>query len=215
MKNVLGQNLIKDIAGQRFGRFQVLSCAGKSRFGTYNWNCRCDCGTEKVVDGSSLRCGKTISCGCWMLDEKKQRYQRRRDQGLSRGTGFRMLVNDYKRGAKLRKHSWNLSEDLVAEITKATCVYCGRPPSLTYKSLTKGAAWLYNGIDRVDNARGYEPDNVVPCCKRCNLMKGRMTVAEFLQAVAAVTKFQRQPESPQRGWYPDPPIVPPVPGTKH
>lgn len=46
-----------DLTGQRFGRWLVLSYAGGSK-----WACRCDCGTEKAVHGSSLRRG--ISNGC-------------------------------------------------------------------------------------------------------------------------------------------------------
>ena len=28
------------------------------------WHCKCDCGNEKDVLGTSLRYGATISCGC-------------------------------------------------------------------------------------------------------------------------------------------------------
>lgn len=54
-----------DLRGKRFGRLLV---AGRKRFAvkkkqTY-WIVRCDCGTEKIVDGRNLRRGDSQSCGC-------------------------------------------------------------------------------------------------------------------------------------------------------
>ena len=46
--------------------------------------------------------------------------------------------------------------------------------------------YTYNGIDRVDNTRGYTLDNVVPCCFKCNRAKDTMTKEEFLEWVGRV-----------------------------
>jgi hypothetical protein len=35
------------------------------------WECRCDCGKTSIADGSSLRIGHTMSCGCRKLDNRK------------------------------------------------------------------------------------------------------------------------------------------------
>ena len=55
----------KDITGQRFGRLTVLSRATNKSNGRHGsvvaWLCRCDCGKETVVIGSSLKGGKTNS----------------------------------------------------------------------------------------------------------------------------------------------------------
>lgn len=51
-----------DLTGQRFGRWTVLRYAG-SHNGAF-WECRCDCGTVRVVRGCSLRYGESKSCGC-------------------------------------------------------------------------------------------------------------------------------------------------------
>lgn len=50
-----------DLAGQRIGRWTVLSLVP----GTYKWMCRCDCGTERAVLQLHLRRGRTKSCGCY------------------------------------------------------------------------------------------------------------------------------------------------------
>ena len=36
--------------------------------------CRCDCGTEKVVQGNSLRTGRSKSCGCLTGDSARERF---------------------------------------------------------------------------------------------------------------------------------------------
>lgn len=43
-----------------------------------------------------------------------------------------------------------------------------------------GSCFVFTGIDRVDNTRGYDPDNVVPCCRVCNRAKDVRTKDEFL-----------------------------------
>lgn len=50
---------LKDLTGQQFGKWTVESYAGKGK-----WNCKCSCGTEKVLFGEALRKGTTKSCGC-------------------------------------------------------------------------------------------------------------------------------------------------------
>ena len=36
-----------------------------------------------------------------------------------------------------------------------------------------------NGVDRVDNTKGYSVDNSVPCCKFCNTAKHTMSEGDF------------------------------------
>lgn len=50
--------------GQTFGMLTVVGQAPSTPKGQSRWICRCECGTEKVVMGSNLRRGTTVSCGC-------------------------------------------------------------------------------------------------------------------------------------------------------
>lgn len=60
-----------DYTGQRFGRLVVLRPAtGYSNSHAYWW-CRCDCGTEFPTDMSSVRRGRTISCGCYRSERAR------------------------------------------------------------------------------------------------------------------------------------------------
>jgi hypothetical protein len=52
-----------DITNQRFGRW-----VAHRHLDGQLWACICDCGTERAVDSSRLRAGKTKSCGCLKRD---------------------------------------------------------------------------------------------------------------------------------------------------
>lgn len=66
-----------DISGMTFGRWSVLRPADRSgRTRSARWLCRCCCGTERVVSGTSLRGGHSKSCGCLMRELAVQRTTR-------------------------------------------------------------------------------------------------------------------------------------------
>ena len=53
-----------DLTNQRFGKWTVLYKTNKRNAGgVIYWHCKCDCGKEKDVLGTSLRSGKSLSCG--------------------------------------------------------------------------------------------------------------------------------------------------------
>lgn len=68
-----GNRICEDLSGQRFGRWTVISRAPNrvSKSGitrSIMWNCRCDCGTEKVVGARALKTGMSLSCGCFQKE---------------------------------------------------------------------------------------------------------------------------------------------------
>jgi hypothetical protein len=61
----------KDITGQRFNRWQVLSRVGSiDRYAAFL--CRCDCGTEHIIRGHHLSTGAPKSCGCLAIEERSK-----------------------------------------------------------------------------------------------------------------------------------------------
>lgn len=50
---------VKSVVGKRFGRLTVIKELGNQKI-----LCRCDCGTEKIINKSNVTSGKVISCGC-------------------------------------------------------------------------------------------------------------------------------------------------------
>ena len=59
--------------GTRFHRLLVIApaepyiCPGDTQRHK-RWLVRCDCGIAKIVSQSNLRCGNTVSCGCYKRD---------------------------------------------------------------------------------------------------------------------------------------------------
>lgn len=75
--------------------------------------------------------------------------------------------------ATRRGKKWDLEPDLYAELTALPCDYCGG--QLGDRGIR---------LDRLDNARGYAADNVVPCCARCNMVRGTNLTPEQMRAIA-------------------------------
>lgn len=87
----------------------------------------------------------------------------------------------YRQNAETRSLTWALDRAQVRKLVFGDCGYCGAKA----KPAVKTRLGL-NGIDRVDNEKGYVADNVVSCCARCNRMKGKISLPEFLDAIRAL-----------------------------
>lgn len=55
---------LTNMVGQRWGHLLVLAYARRTRHGEPMWRCRCDCGVEKDIRGTTLRNGVSTTCGC-------------------------------------------------------------------------------------------------------------------------------------------------------
>ena len=49
----------------------------------------------------------------------------------------------------------------------------------------------YSGIDRIDSSVGYEPNNVVSCCKICNYAKSNLTKDDFINWAIRVAEHSK------------------------
>jgi hypothetical protein len=70
-----GCSRLHDLTGRRFGRLRVLSRATPVGVLPVAWAVVCECGTQKIVDGKSLRDKRTISCGCYMRENNSTHGQ--------------------------------------------------------------------------------------------------------------------------------------------
>jgi len=174
----------KDLIGEKFGRLLVISESKKrTTSGLVFWECVCDCGNKKIINGSSLRRGKTQSCGCLMLESVR----------IEKGeASFNKLFSAYKRGAENREHIFSLEKEVFRKLTSANCFYCGDKPLQVCKNNGKSSFfgnYTYNGIDRLDNTKGYIENNCVTCCFICNQMKLTMGLKEFVSQCKKISKF--------------------------
>lgn len=137
-----------DLTGRRFGRLVVIDQAPHKR-GLVAWNCLCDCGNMTIKTGSDLKSGRCNSCGCI----RKERN------------------NHYIHGdTHTRLHDiWSLMKDRCDNPNnKRHGSYYDRGIKVCdewrdYRNFKKWS--LENGyadnltIDRIDNDKGYSPDN--------------------------------------------------------
>lgn len=65
--------MIKDITGQRFGRWIAIRSVGQDLHGNYLWECVCDCGEVRAVITASLIKGNSKSCGCFDREQISKR----------------------------------------------------------------------------------------------------------------------------------------------
>jgi hypothetical protein len=173
---------IEEVPGTRYGRLVIVERGANKRDGkTVNatWVCKCDCGNFITTRGASLRSGRTQSCGCIRTEWIRENH------ALPAGeAGRNKAVFTMKANAKRRNLEWKLSEDFVTNLITQNCHYCGREPYSTARSVM--GDFKYNGIDRMDNTKGYTEDNVVPCCIICNESKRTKSVEEFLDMVRKI-----------------------------
>lgn len=113
-------------------------------------------------------------------------------------SSFNYLFSSYKNNARARGLSFSISKKKFRELTKLPCSYCGIEPSQKcFQYNRKGkvsSPYIYNGVDRTDNNRGYYPDNVTSCCGLCNNAKKSLTLEEFKAWIKRLVKYNAQPE---------------------
>lgn len=70
---------IVDISGNKYGMITVLKFYERKNNMTF-WECECECGTKKIINGNSLKSGDTTSCGClnesYIASELKKYFTR-------------------------------------------------------------------------------------------------------------------------------------------
>ena len=103
-------------------------------------------------------------------------YNERIIEGRSCGDFFpncknirNITYDKYKRSAKLRGKSFEITQDHFDKITSKPCYICGKRITYFHK----------NGIDRLYNTVGYVYENCMPCCKTCNYYKKDMSLEDM------------------------------------
>jgi len=161
-----------DLTGKTFGQLTILEYVKvpEKTQDVWKWKCKCSCGEFTFTRTKEfLKANPVQSCrACGIKRMSKNRVLP--DNLSQKNRTYRI----YKRGATNRGYSFDLTFEQVTQLTNQPCHYCDLLSSPR------------NGIDRVDNTKGYSIDNVVPCCSVCNRAKMEMSYEDFLAFIHRV-----------------------------
>ena len=141
-----------DLTGQRFGRLTVIERKG-SKAKNVTWLCQCDCGNQTIVRGTNLNSGHTTSCGClrnelcfvhgkyhtrlhYVWSSMKTRCYNPKDEHYARYGSRGITVCDAWRNDFQAFYDWAIANGYDENAPRGKCT-----------------------IDRIDNDKGYYPDN--------------------------------------------------------
>ena len=141
----------KDLTGERFGRLTVVEFVPNDKPSAF-WRCICDCGNETIVCGCELKRGHIKSCRCFnkeKVSEARTKHGKRKTRLYRIWLSIKNRCNNSKsdkykdyggRGIKICKewendfqafYDWSMANGYTDELT----------------------------IDRIDNDKGYSPEN--------------------------------------------------------
>ena len=142
----------RDITGQRFNKLTALSPLYINKDNRVMWRCKCDCGTICVISAKQLSNGKARSCGCYQRSLVTQR-------NVKHGLRNTRLYNIWF-GMKRRCYEKNnLSYPQYGGRGITVCDQWLNDFGTFYEwAMTNGYESDLT-IDRIDNSKGYSPEN--------------------------------------------------------
>lgn len=152
------------IIGQTFNRLTATK-----KVGEYHW-CRCTCGTDKLVRTDKLKSGHTKSCGCWAREvteasrKPKQDKQPRERVPLDKQQLRRRWYSMHRRCSNPKDPHWK-------NYGGRGITVCERWSSFEafYEDM-KHVFKPHLQLERVDNSKGYSPEN---CTFATPIQQGR------------------------------------------
>lgn len=137
-----------DLTNQRFEKLTVLKRVENGIHGNARWECLCECGKTTIVDARNLRSGAVKSCGCLRQVSYNVTHN-------SSGTSLYQMWRSMLYRCENPKHTAYKSYG-----QRGICVCEEWHDFLVFKKWveeTKPSGKVT--LDRIDNNKGYTPDN--------------------------------------------------------
>lgn len=156
-----------DLVGRKFGRLQVKSFAGiHPKHKTSMWLCDCECSAEYTTAGTRMLSGMTSSCGCYHKDRTSEahtkhggaaNYTQTPEHYIWQAMLRRCLTKTHPNYADYGGRGITVCDRWLTEnngFVNFLADMGPRPPSDP-----NGSSRSKYSLDRIDNDKGYSPEN--------------------------------------------------------
>lgn len=143
------------------------------------WGLMCNVCNEEFITSTNIALNAKTCYGC--------RYSLKKS--YSQESTWKHLYSGVKGRRNAKRYGFSLSLDEFIDISQRPCEYCGFDGYVVKGHREWSAFVKANGLDRVDSHDGYHLNNVVPCCRVCNVAKSYMSRKEFLAWVQRIAKY--------------------------
>lgn len=153
-----------DRTGQKFGRLTFVEYIGRDRYKTL-WKFKCDCGNDYIGDAKAVSSGNTSSCGCY---SKESLIKRNQKHGLWKSPLYQKYQDMIRRCYNPDTTRFNDYGGKGVEVCKEWLKENNGFENFVNWSLNNGYVEYdpkktprkeVPTLDRIDNSKGYSPDN--------------------------------------------------------
>lgn len=146
-----------DLTGKRYGKLVVIGRSDNDKYGRAKWTCRCDCGEVRTENSSNLVRGYVKSCGC-------ERAKILRSVSITHGQRKTRLYGVW---SNLKTRCYNPKTHNYHRYGGRGITVCDEWINdfqafydwAIANGYDENAPYMKCTIDRIDNDKGYSPDN--------------------------------------------------------
>ncbi len=178
----------KKIESKNIKKYSNMEC-DKIRSDTKEKKCS-SCGLKKEglsfpidktrADGLATYCLICIRKRYTDYDNRNREFRKERGRERMKKKKFdpSYRFSEYRRGAISRDIEFSLTIDDLLKYWKKCCTYCGDPIDSI-------------GLDRINNKKGYIPNNITSCCFSCNQMKSTRDFEKWINQIKKIAKYNK------------------------